>query len=478
MDRSNEPEQKESAAAYEESGLDHLYNEAGYWHVNLGETKIHAKRIPGHFRRLKWMASSLYLLFFFGPYLRWGDRQAILIDIPGRKSYIFGLTFWPQDYWMLSLALLSLAIGLFFATTVFGRVFCGYFCWQTVWVDVFTWIEEKLEGSPKARFALDAAPWTFEKIRIKTVKHLIFLLLCTITGVTFTSYFIDVRELWSYYLTLEGSIYIWRVPLIFMIGSYVGVAIMREQFCFWLCPYARIQGVMIDPQTIMPSYDFNRGEPRARVGKGGDSEENGDCIECSLCIAVCPTGVDIRSGQQEGCITCGLCIDACDTVMEKVHRPTGLISYRSLLDLYGEKTAPWYKRGRIALYGAIMVAASGGILFGMIQMGGVSIMVIHERQPLYVRLSDGSIQNRYELKIVNKSDEELSLKIDISGLAGAQLGQEAPLDVPAGAVKAYTLFVAVHEKDLVPGNSPVHFVATSEDGIQIRYKSAFVVPRE
>ncbi len=472
MDRQNKSERPETA--HDDIGLDQLYDEADYWHVNLGESKIHAKRMPGRFRRLKWMASSLYLIFFLFPYLRWGERQAILFDIPNRKSHIFGFTFWPQDYWMLSLVLLILAIGLFFATTVVGRIFCGYFCWQTVWVDIYTLIEEKLEGTPRARIALDSAPWSLRKLRIKVFKHLVFLFISAVTGVTFTSYFIDVRDLWRYYLDLEGPVYIWSVPFIFMVGSYGGVAIMREQFCFWLCPYARIQGVMIDLQTIMPTYDYNRGEERSRVGTQKDG--GGDCIDCSLCIAVCPTGVDIRSGLQEGCITCALCIDACDTVMKKVHRPTGLIGYRSLTELHGGRIAPWYKRGRIIVYSSIIAIALGGIIFGMTRMGGVSMTIIHERQPLFVRLSDGSIQNRYELKMVNKSDKKLFLTVNISGLKEARLERLAQLTIPPETVKAHTVFVTVPEKDLVPGHSDLYFVVTGENGVKSRYKSVFVAP--
>jgi len=465
----------EPVDSFEDNGLDQLYNEADYWHVNIGESKIHAKRMPGRFRRLKWMTACLYLIYFLGPYLRWGGRQAILIDIPNRKTYIFGLTFWPQDYWMLSLVLLILAIGLFFTTTIVGRAFCGYFCWQTVWVDIFTWIEEKLEGSPSARIALDAAPWSMRKIRIKTLKHLIFLFLAALTGVTFTSYFIDVGQLWTHYTALEGHAYIWSVPLIFMIGCYCGVALLREQLCFWLCPYARIQGVMIDPQTIMPTYDFKRGEQRARIGKGDD--KSGDCIDCNLCVAVCPTGVDIRSGQQEGCITCGLCIDACDAVMEKVNRPTRLISYRSLPGRHGEASSLWYKRGRVYVYSLIMLASLGGIVYGTTQMGGISLTVIHERQPLFARLSDGSIQNRYLLKMVNKEKKELLLTVAISGVDGVRLEKSERLIIPAGAVRSYTLFVKASEDSLVAGNTPLRFTVTGQ-GFSTDYKSVFVAPLE
>jgi polyferredoxin len=304
--------------------LDDLYAEASHWHVNTGKETIHAKRVGGRFRTLKWWSSAVWLAFFLGPYLRWDGRQAVLFDIPSRQYHIFGATVLPQDFWMLSLLLLFFAILLAVVTATAGRVWCGYFCFQTVWTDLFTLIEEKFEGPPQARRKLDAAPWS-EKLRIKVPKHLVWILIGMVTGASFVAWFTDGWAMWGQLLRLELPPVAYVTIAVFTAFTYVFAGHMREQVCFWLCPYARLQGVMYDRETILPTYDLKRGEPRGRVRRGDAVSEQGDCIDCRQCVAVCPTGIDIREGQQEGCITCALCIDACDAVMDKVDRPRGLI---------------------------------------------------------------------------------------------------------------------------------------------------------
>lgn len=305
--------------------LEDLYAETAHWHVNTGDETIHAKRMPGRFRTLKWFSMLLWALYFVGPYLQWSGRQAILFDIPNRKFYLFGATIWPQDIWMLALLLILLAMTLFGVTAVASRIWCGYFCFQTVWTDLFTWIESIIEGNPIQRRKLDAAPWTAKKVWLKVSKHTLWLLISILTGVTFVAYFTDAYALWGEYLRLDAPLVAWVVLVMFILGTYILAGFMREQVCFWLCPYARIQGVMIDDDTIMPTYDYHRGEPRGHVRKSDRQQESppGDCIDCKMCVAVCPTGVDIREGLQEGCITCGLCIDACNSIMEKVDKPRG-----------------------------------------------------------------------------------------------------------------------------------------------------------
>lgn len=459
--------------------IEELYGEAGHWSVNLGEEKIHAKRISGKYRKIKWLAASIYLFYFLGPYLRWEGRQAILFDIPGRKYHVFGITFWPQDVWTLSLVLITFFLALFAATAVAGRVFCGYICWQTVWVDVYTWIEEKIEGPPAARRALDKAPWTTRKIAIKSAKTSIFLALSALTGITFTAYFIDVYDLWGRYLALQGPVYIWSVPLVFLAGSYIGVAIMREQICFWLCPYARIQGVMADMDSIVPTYDYRRGEPRGRLKKGAPAEDQGDCVACNLCVAVCPVGVDIRHGQQEGCVMCALCADACDSVMEKVKKPKGLIRYMSLNELTTGKASNTFLRGRVVVYAVILTLAMGGIVHGVASRHTIKLTVIHERQPLYVRLSDGSIQNSYTLKAINKSHADMRVRISVSGLDNAEArGLEGEKVIPADKVKTFRVFVKSGARDFGGGTAPLFFEAVNLDTpeMKVRYKSAFIGP--
>lgn len=459
---------------------DHLYTEIGYWHVNKGEENIHAKRIPGKYRRIKWAVASLYLLFFLAPFLRWEGRQALLLDIPQRKFYLFGFTIWPQDIWMLSLLLITFFISLFAATAIAGRVFCGYVCWHTVSTDIFTWIEERLEGPPPSRRTLDKAPWTGNKVAIKAAKHAIFLFLSLATGVGFTAYFIDVYDLWQKYVSLQGPVYIWTVPLAFLIALYVNAGFLREQICFWLCPYARIQGVMADPETILPTYDFNRGEPRGRLKKAETSmQSQGDCVDCHLCVAVCPMGIDIRNGQQEGCITCALCLDACDSIMDRVNKPKGLIRYMSLDELQGESRIPLFKRGRVLVYSTLLLGAFLGICYGLSHLSPLDLMVIHERQPLFVRLSDGSIQNRYTLKIINKTDMDMKVKVSIQGIKNGILVVPSEIvHLSAGKVEPVQLFLKASPEDIGKGSLPVffHVESLNSPAMKVSYQSSFIGP--
>ncbi|MDH5786081.1 MAG: cytochrome c oxidase accessory protein CcoG, partial [Chromatiales bacterium] len=421
---------------------DELYEEYGHWHINTGEVTIHAKRMSGRFRNIKWLAASVWLLFFLGPYLRWDDRQAVIFDIPARKFQIFDITILPQDVWLLALVLLFFAILLAVVTSVAGRVFCGYFCFQTVWTDLFTLIEEKLEGNPAARRKLEMEPWGLRKITLKAVKHTIWMAIGIITGITFTLWFADAYELWGAYLALDVNVYAWGTVATFAFFTYLFGGHMREQVCFWLCPYARIQGVMMDEETIVPAYDFNRGEPRGKLRKGAVEEGKGDCIECLQCIAVCPTGVDIREGQQEGCITCGLCLDACDSVMDKIERPRGLIRYTSLDALTGKPEIPLYKRPRPLIYLSIMTIALGGIIYGLTHLGSLELKVIHARSPLFVKMSDGTIQNKYDLKVLNKLDGEVDVRISVIGPEGLLLlDEDRTIALKPGKLTSRTVFM-------------------------------------
>lgn len=458
--------------------LDALYEEAGHWHVNTGKETIHAKRVGGRFRRLKWWASSVWLIFFLGPYLRWDDRQAVLFDIPNRQYHLFGVTVLPQDFWMLSLLLLFFAILLAVVTATAGRVWCGYFCFQTVWTDLFTLIEEWFEGPPQARRKLDAAPWT-TRLRVKLPKHLLWLLIGALTGVGFVAWFTDSWALWGQLFRLELPLVAYVTVAVFAAFTYVFAGHMREQVCFWLCPYARLQGVMYDRETILPTYDRARGEPRGRMHKAGDAGALGDCIDCRQCVAVCPTGIDIRAGQQEGCITCALCLDACDAVMDKVGRPRGLIRYASYDEIEGvPQPAPW-QRPRVIVYAAIMSLALAGIVYGLGTLSTLELNVLHERQPLFVLQSDGSIQNRYTLKLLNKTTEELRVAVTVDGLPGIELtGAEEPIAVPAGRVASVVVFARLPRERLGAAYSPVtfHVQAVDDPAIGHAVDSVFVGP--
>jgi cytochrome c oxidase accessory protein FixG len=464
--------------------VDDLYAESVHWHLNTGDETIHAKRMGGYWRNVKWLTASVWILFFIGPYFQWGGRQAVLFDIPNRQFHILGVTILPQDFWMLSLTLLFFALLLAVATALAGRIYCGFFCFQTVWTDVFTWLEDKLEGAPQKRRKLDGAPFSFDKVRIKLIKHFLWLIISVFTGISFVAWFYGALDLWGDLFTLQATPVAYGIIALFTAGTYVLAGYMREQACFWLCPYARIQGVMIDKTTVVPTYDYHRGEPRGRIKKG-ESEENrttGDCVDCKQCIAVCPTGVDIRHGQQEGCIMCALCIDACDEVMEKVGRPKGLIRYESYEALEAnQKPKPLLKRPRVWVYLTIMSLAVFGIVYGLTSLAPLELKVLHSRQPLYVLQSDGSIQNKYTLKILNKLTEDMQVTISADGPEGlVLLDADKPVTARHGMVTSQTVFVKVPKENLQQETSPIVFTVQSDYNGQMLEgdrKSVFIGPR-
>ncbi|GAB1231855.1 cytochrome c oxidase accessory protein CcoG [Ferrigenium sp. UT5] len=459
-----------------------LYHEFETWTVNTGGQTIHAKRMPGFFRTFKDRAQlALWLPFFFLPYLRWNDKQAILFDIEHRQFHFFNLTVLPQDIWMLSLVLLVAAMTLFAATSVASRVWCGYFCFQTAWTDWFTWLENRIEGNPTARRKLDEAPWSFDKLKKKVLKHLIWMLIAVLTGISFSIWFVDAFDYWNQLLHLQLPLVGWVVLLMFFLGTYILAGFMREQVCFWLCPYARIQGVMTDTQTILPTYDYTRGEPRGKIRRGGEVvAPQGDCIDCFQCVQVCPTGVDIRNGQQLGCITCGLCIDACDVVMDKIGKPRGLIRYASLDELSGKPKKEMYQHPRTLVYIAIILLALGGIVWGLTHMGAMTLKVVHERQPLFVQMSDGSVQNKYDFKVLNKTDHDLHVKVSAEGGVAGQLiiGAENQPITHHGRGTSFTIFVKAPAKSITKDVVPIQFrVESAEDpNVFAEYTSKFYGP--
>lgn len=458
--------------------LEDLYHDADYWHVNTGGKTIHAKRMPGRYRTIKWVSATVWLAYFLGPYMRWGGRQAIEFNIPARQFHLFDITILPQDVWMLALVLLFFALLLAAVTSLAGRVYCGYFCFQTVWTDVFTWIEEKLEGPPNKRVKLDQALWSVTKFRIKLIKHILYLLIGVLTGVSFTLWFADAYELWNAYLTLQAPAIAWGTVAVFTFFTYLFAGHMREQVCFWLCPYARIQGVMADRETILPTYDFSRGEPRGKLKKAVDANL-GDCIDCKQCVAVCPTGIDIRRGQQEGCITCALCLDACDAVMDKVQRPRGLIRYASLGEIEGVPTKKFFQRPRVLVYFTIMLLAVVGIIYGLTTLATIELKVLHERQPLFVMQSDGAVQNKYELKILNKTETDMRVNLAVRGHEAIQIvGADKPFAVPAGRVAAYTIFLRIPGDQLAAERTPLTISVTDTERPEFVavYQSMFFAP--
>ncbi|MBN4073536.1 cytochrome c oxidase accessory protein CcoG [Mariprofundus ferrooxydans] len=466
----------------QQHNVEDLYADASHWHVNAGDEVIHAKRMPGRFRTYRWYASSLWILFFITPYMRWDGQQAILFDIPHRQFHLWGLTIWPQDVWMLSLVLILLAITLFAVTAIAGRVWCGYFCFQSVWTDWFTWLEDKIEGNPIQRRKLDAAPWNAKKIQLKLYKHSLWLLISLLTGITFAAYFTDVYGLWYSYFTFDAALIAWVTLGSILLCTYVFAGFMREQVCFWLCPYARIQSVMIDKDTELPTYDQARGEPRGKL-HGQHSEARGDCIDCRLCVGVCPTGVDIREGLSEGCITCGMCIDACDSIMDKIKRPRGLIRYASDKEMHGIALPALFKRPRVITYSIILLLSLIGIVYGITHIPPVELSVVHERQPLFIQMSDGSILNKYTIKAVNKTPRQLQFKLRVTGLDAVSIkipdGDIVRLE--AKSTIPFHVYLRIMPAQLKKDKTTIYFILEgihSNDKINLKKKSVFIGPKQ
>jgi len=442
---------------------------------------VHAKRMSGKFRTIKWIVAAMWLSFFIGPYIQWDGRQAILFDLVNRQFHIFGLTILPQDIWVLAMMLLFAALALAATTAVAGRLWCGYACFQTVWMDVFTWLEEKFEGNPKKRQKLEKQPWNLDKLKKKIPKWLAWAFIGFMTGFSFVAYFDPALDLWARLFTLEWTGTETVIILGLSAATVFFAGFLREQVCIGFCPYARIQGAMIDTETVVPTYDVDRGEPRGRMRRakaGEPAPEVGDCIDCNLCVAVCPTGVDIRKGQQFGCITCGLCIDACDSVMEKIKKPKGLIRYASLAEFAGKPYKPFYKRPRVIVYSSIMSLAAAAMIWGLIQMSPIDMKVLHERAPLFVQMSDGSIQNKYYAKVVNKSDQLLEAKITVDGPESLIYIVDETITVAPGTVDEATLLVRIPKEDIEQTNTPIEITVQdlNNKAINHTYESMFISP--
>ncbi len=454
--------------------LDNLYEEGEQWVQNLGDETVHAKRMGGIFRNFKWIATLFWTPFFVGPYITWNEQQAIMFDTENRQYHLFDITIFPQDIWMLTMVLLFLAILLAAMTTVLGRVFCGYLCFQTIWTDIFTWVEGKIEGAPIKRRKLDKAPMSFNKFKLKFFKHSIWIAIAIFSGITWMLYF---GVTWADYFNGEITLATLVITAGIALGAYVFAGFMREQTCLWVCPYARIQGAMVDDQSILPTYDYYRGETRGKLKRGEFEQGNGDCIDCNQCVAVCPTGVDIRKGQEYGCITCGLCIDACDSVMEKVGKPKGLIRYTSLAELEFKQTPKTlYKRPRVIVYSAILLIAVSILAYGMTTLASMDLKVLHDRQPLFVQLSNGSIRNKYELKVMNKTDKDMRVEISFNSQIKALKSNEklTPVTIPSGNVKSVFIYLSAYEEN-IDGDHGVTFVVKGDEST-LTYDSTFFTP--
>ena len=441
--------------------------------------KIYTRKVEGFFQRIRLFTGWPLLVGYFAlPWLSWDGRQAVLFDLPARKFDILGLTFWPQDFPMLAFLLIIAAYSLFAVTTLAGRIWCGYTCPQTVWTSIFMWLEQKTEGSRNQRIKLDQAPWSLQKLAKKGAKHISWLYVGYVTGFTFVGYFYPIRELLPDLWT--GQLAGWPLFWIafFTVATYINAGWMREQVCKYMCPYARFQSVMFDHDTLIVSYDEGRGEPRGSRKRNADYTEQGlgACIDCELCIQVCPTGIDIRKGLQFECIGCALCVDACDSVMDKMDYPSGLIRYTSENELAGG-TTHWL-RPRIIGYAAVLVIMLGLFSYNMISRIPVELTAIRDRNQLYVATDTAAIDNIYTLQLVNMDRNMHEFEISISGIADATVIGETSHTLNGGEVRSISLRVRSNPDQLNKPSSELNFEAVATDMPSLRAvaESRFVKP--
>ena len=396
------------------------------------QEKIYPRRVWGKFRKLKWLSMVTLLAIYYGaPWLRWhrggqSPDQAILIDLNHTRAYFFGIEIWPQEVYYITGILILAAVGLFFVTSLLGRVWCGYACPQTVWTDLFVWVERIVQGDRNARKRLDESKWTFEKIRKKCLTHIIWLFIGLCTGGAWVFYFNDAPTLLDQIMHFDvpWSVGGWILGLTF--STYLMAGFAREQVCTYMCPYARFQSAMFDKDTLIIAYNETRGEPRGKHKAGDSWEGKGHCIDCDSCVVVCPMGIDIREGLQMECIACGLCVDACDNVMEKIGLPKGLIRYDTESK---KKFNPL--RPRTFWYGGIIVLIGCLMLYSLLTRSPLEMNVIHDRNPLFVKLSDGSVRNGYNITIINKHHEDKNYALTLQGIENTEIRVQASSDIPA-----------------------------------------------
>ncbi|HEU6454477.1 MAG TPA: cytochrome c oxidase accessory protein CcoG, partial [Roseateles sp.] len=403
------------------------------------EDKIHPRAVDGYFARWRWAFVALTQLVFYGlPWLSWGDRPAVLFDLGARRFYVFGLVLYPQDFVYLAALLMVSAFALFLFTAVAGRLWCGYACPQTVYTEIFMRIERLFEGDRNARIRLEKAPWTFSKLWRKAGKQGSWIALALWTGVSFVGYFTPIRALVGEIGSL--SLGPWEAFWVLFYGfaTYGNAGYMREQVCKYMCPYARFQSAMFDRDTLIISYDVERGEPRGRNaqrGKKGEARSSavGDCIDCELCVQVCPTGIDIRQGLQYECIGCAACIDVCDGVMDKMGTPRGLIRYdtENGLEQHLSPRQRWARvlRPRVLVYGTVLLLICSAVMYSLLSRHSFRVDVVRDRASLARIVEDGWVENVYRLQIMNATESPQRYRLSAEGLPGLALSQATTLEV-------------------------------------------------
>ena len=486
----------------------------------VSEKKVYPREQDGRFQRLRKAAVIWLLGMYYGfAWLPWDDRQAVLWDLPARKFYVFGLVFWPQDFLFLALLMIMAGLSLFFFTALAGRLWCGYACPQTVWTEVFIWMERWTEGDRNKRMKLDAGPWTREKLLRKGAKHVLWLVFALWTGFTFVGYFTPIRDLAARLSPFEWGGWETFWVLFYSLATWGNAGVLREQVCKYMCPYARFQGAMFDRNTLIIAYDPLRGEPRGPRKKGKlasvlerargllpldvatsavvhaaqhrsaadlqlgarattglvvdaqsglppapevkSPEDLGDCIDCTICVQVCPTGIDIRNGLQYECIACGACIDACDEVMDKMGYPHGLIRYSTQNAIDGKPTH--VLRPRVIIYGTILLGIFLAWAWGVTHRTNLIVEAMRDRNALYRVVEGGDIENGYTLRVVNKDNVARTFVVDVKAADGIHMAQ-GPITVEAQPEEVLTLPIALRGPGTVAGGKPVAFTVKSSDG--------------
>ena len=455
--------------------------------------KIYPRAVHGAFARARWALVFLTQLVFYGlPWLSWNGRQAVLFDLAERRFFIFGGVFWPQDVIYLTVILILSALSLFLFTAIAGRLWCGYACPQTVYTEIFLWIERKIEGERLARIRLDGAPASLEKFVIKALKHTAWLAVAVWTGYTFVGYFTPITDLGIRAIT-------WRLGpwetfwiTFYSFATYGNAGFMREQVCKYMCPYARFQSVMFDRDTLVITYDAARGEPRGSRPKSADAKERGlgDCVDCGICVQVCPTGIDIRRGLQYECIGCAACIDGCDQVMDKMNYPRGLIRYttENALARGGDTGAMWRRvlRVRTLIYGSILVAIATTAGVSLALRNPLKVDILRDRGALAREASPGVVENVFRVQIMNTDEKPRTFTITASGLPGLSVvGIQQPIAVGPAATRMVGLRLQApvdapqDGATLAPGTHKIEFtIQAVEDNKVTRHEpSSFIVPR-
>jgi cytochrome c oxidase accessory protein FixG len=458
------------------------------------QKSIYPKQVSGKYRNLKWVAMSCALgIYYLTPFIRWNrgpyaPRQAVLIDLPNAKAYWFGIEIWPQEVYILTGILILAAIALFFVTSLLGRVWCGYFCPQTVWTDLFIWVEQKVQGDRNARKKLREGPWTWEKIYKLGITHFLWLVIAWSTAGSFVLYFNDAPTLVYNFSRFNVSPTVLSFIFGLTFSTYLMAGYAREQVCTYMCPYARFQSAMFDKHTLIIGYDTHRGEPRGKHKAGTSWENRGHCIDCTACVQVCPMGIDIRNGLQMECIACGLCVDACDEIMDKVGLPQGLIRYDTSHQIDNkEKSAEGkfrFWRPRTIYYLSVMCSVGCLMLYALITRPLTELHVLHDRNPLFVQLSDGEIRNSYTIKILNKTHYPKTFYITASGLDDARIEVKAAGDtddrnLPVAPDAVMTYHILVSSTQPPSETRAVNFILHDKEGGEplAEYESIFVTRR-